>query len=403
MYLYYFELIVRQAVVELKGPADWALPYWGYDPGGDLASLPEQFRRPADEASNPLYVNKRVRRYNQGAPLPYKPPTSIVSPRIALSKHAFLGATRFGGGDRNITGEPHFWGEAGLLEQTPHNDVHSKLGGWMGDPATAAQDPIFWLHHCNIDRIWAVWNEKEGWGDPADKRWLDHTFEFFDVSKGAIVPKRCGEVRNTATQLHYTYEPSPATATVEAFMLAPPPPPSDATPPPSEPKFIGGAEAEVPLTGAPVEVPVDVSSRGRQEMFEAAAPTGPTRLYLNIEDIEGEENPNTVYGVYLNLPDNPGQADYERHYLGNLSFFGIERASAPAGDAQPHGMRASFEIGPLVHWLEEKTSWDRDRDRLRVSLIPVAEEPVEGIEPESAEVSAHKPVQLGRISVSVDA
>src|ERR1044071_3569092 len=28
MYVYYFERIVRQAVIKANGPADWALPYW---------------------------------------------------------------------------------------------------------------------------------------------------------------------------------------------------------------------------------------------------------------------------------------------------------------------------------------------------------------------------------------
>jgi tyrosinase len=27
----------------------------------------------------------------------------------------------------------------------------------MGHPGYAAFDPIFWLHHCNVDRIFALW------------------------------------------------------------------------------------------------------------------------------------------------------------------------------------------------------------------------------------------------------
>ncbi|KAL3462180.1 hypothetical protein BJX64DRAFT_259434 [Aspergillus heterothallicus] len=32
-------------------------------------------------------------------------------------------------------------------------------GGHMSEPAVASFDPIFWLHRCNIDRIWATWQE----------------------------------------------------------------------------------------------------------------------------------------------------------------------------------------------------------------------------------------------------
>ncbi|KAK1700074.1 hypothetical protein BDP55DRAFT_645836 [Colletotrichum godetiae] len=38
-----------------------------------------------------------------------------------------------------------------------HNAVHDYIGGNMGFPAISAFDPIFWLHHTNIDRIFAIW------------------------------------------------------------------------------------------------------------------------------------------------------------------------------------------------------------------------------------------------------
>ncbi|CAG8980482.1 hypothetical protein HYALB_00013118, partial [Hymenoscyphus albidus] len=44
-----------------------------------------------------------------------------------------------------------------------HDNIHGLVGtgqnfaGHMGNPAIAAFDPIFWLHHCNIDRILAIY------------------------------------------------------------------------------------------------------------------------------------------------------------------------------------------------------------------------------------------------------
>ena len=56
----------------------------------------------------------------------------------------------------------------------PHNVVHSALGGLMGDPDTAAQDPIFWLHHANVDRLWNHWIQQGGGrADPSDAAWLN--------------------------------------------------------------------------------------------------------------------------------------------------------------------------------------------------------------------------------------
>src|SRR3954452_12410796 len=59
------------------------------------------------------------------------------------------------------------------LERLLHDGVH----GWVGDawevvggiprdgghmsfPAVSVNDPVFWLHHCNVDRIWSVWQRK---------------------------------------------------------------------------------------------------------------------------------------------------------------------------------------------------------------------------------------------------
>ncbi len=38
-----------------------------------------------------------------------------------------------------------------------HNRVHGWVGGHMGVVPTAPNDPVFFLHHANVDRIWAIW------------------------------------------------------------------------------------------------------------------------------------------------------------------------------------------------------------------------------------------------------
>lgn len=37
-----------------------------------------------------------------------------------------------------------------------HNRVHVWVGGSMG-PGSSPNDPVFFLHHCNVDRLWALW------------------------------------------------------------------------------------------------------------------------------------------------------------------------------------------------------------------------------------------------------
>jgi tyrosinase len=42
-----------------------------------------------------------------------------------------------------------------------HNLVHVWVGGDMS-PASSPNDPVFFLNHCNVDRIWEAWMQKNG-------------------------------------------------------------------------------------------------------------------------------------------------------------------------------------------------------------------------------------------------
>ena len=42
------------------------------------------------------------------------------------------------------------------LEYDLHNLVHRYIGGHMV-LAASPNDPVFWLHHCNLDRLWSTW------------------------------------------------------------------------------------------------------------------------------------------------------------------------------------------------------------------------------------------------------
>ncbi len=42
-----------------------------------------------------------------------------------------------------------------------HNRVHSWVGGTMFLLETAPADPLFWMHHANVDRIWWQWQQSQ--------------------------------------------------------------------------------------------------------------------------------------------------------------------------------------------------------------------------------------------------
>jgi|tagenome__1003787_1003787.scaffolds.fasta_scaffold20966995_2 tyrosinase len=43
------------------------------------------------------------------------------------------------------------------MEADPHGDAHTSFLGLIRDVHTAPRDPLFFLLHCNVDRLWALW------------------------------------------------------------------------------------------------------------------------------------------------------------------------------------------------------------------------------------------------------
>ncbi|KAJ3281640.1 hypothetical protein HDU79_010592 [Rhizoclosmatium sp. JEL0117] len=41
----------------------------------------------------------------------------------------------------------------------PHSAVHNAVGGDFGYPPAAGNDPLFYVHHAQIDRVWAQWQK----------------------------------------------------------------------------------------------------------------------------------------------------------------------------------------------------------------------------------------------------
>ncbi len=41
-----------------------------------------------------------------------------------------------------------------------HNQVHAWIGGIMNNIMYSPTDPVFWLHHAEVDRLWHIWQKK---------------------------------------------------------------------------------------------------------------------------------------------------------------------------------------------------------------------------------------------------
>ncbi len=372
MYLAYFEQIVLSVVVELGGPADWALPFWNYSDTTNPHALdiPPAFTDPQD-GSNPLWIPGRV----NNALTPYD--VGLGSLNIV----PFVGSIPQGFGGRE-TAFNHGGGPFGGLEQTPHNLVHVRIGGAMGNPQTAALDPIFWLHHANIDRLWQVWiNMGGGRTNPSQASWLNYRFRFHDADRNKV-SMSCEEVLDTRTILGgYTYQGVPAQAPQPMLMRAAAP--AEA----AMPLEVVAADNEVkPLGDGVTDLSLNLGSAQEKQKANlrtmARAVQVPQSAYLLFENITGKGVP-PVYNVYLNLP-NEKEMD-EEYLAGSMGFFGIEEASTPGTHSDGSGIQYVLDVGPLLNKLRSQSNWDESK--LSVRLMAT------GAMPEDASVS------VGRISL----
>ncbi|KAG6541219.1 hypothetical protein Mapa_017380 [Marchantia paleacea] len=66
-----------------------------------------------------------------------------------------------------------------------HASVHWWVGGIMGPVHTSASDPIFYVHHSNVDRLWTLWPKLgPNRQDPTSNLdWMDAEYLFWDENK----------------------------------------------------------------------------------------------------------------------------------------------------------------------------------------------------------------------------
>jgi hypothetical protein len=121
------------------------LPYWNWS-SGPSTGVPAACRQPTyvnrdgATAANPLFSGPRA----AGGQTSRSPSIDTTAfDDLATSAQAAMTAATFSSFQNQISGV--------------HGSVHVRTGGDMGSVPTASYDPIFYLHHANVDRLWADW------------------------------------------------------------------------------------------------------------------------------------------------------------------------------------------------------------------------------------------------------
>lgn len=251
-YLGWFEQICRDA----SGDQNFALPYWDWTatpelpaPFGDnsvlnpsnppfigpLADFQTQFTNPVATLYQGFNQNQLAQLQPRGLPdatafvnqitgdfaaAPFARqsdfggsfPTTVSIDTI----HQALNATTFET-FASLPATSHQDGPGeGVLESQPHDNVHGAVGGFMG-AFLSPVDPLFYMHHSNIDRLWDVWTRKQQQINQPTlpqgtglQTWQNEPFLFYvDRQGNAMTQGANATAGNYATigQFNYNYTP----------------------------------------------------------------------------------------------------------------------------------------------------------------------------------------------------
>jgi tyrosinase len=319
-YLVSFERVCRQ----LSGYDNFRLPYWDWTAN---RQMPATFMQPEyNKLANPLFDKTRTVLSSDSLPDDTFGPTNMQK---IISQNDFEMFMSFHPTGQSESDSASSWqrtsGAKGPLEHGPHDYVHSTfVGGDMSFISTSPLDPIFWLHHANLDRIWDVWN-RQGHANTTKQSWRNFRFSGqFRNPDGTIWEPFVSDLLNTV-QLGYSYpyqDPFPGLVAQPSL-----PSPFDWNRVTRTVTEIAG-EA-VATTAEPLSVALRCTLPVPQLIDRALRPVSPESIAVAgrvVAFIAAELPANALspqVRVFLNCDYlSPETPPFDPHYVGSFTFFG---------------------------------------------------------------------------------
>jgi tyrosinase len=129
-----------------------ALPYWRFDQAAprvftrDFMGVPDQFGRVDFVPGHPFgtwRTDGTLGIVRAPGFLPGNAPFGLLTEVATIA---------LGGAAPNAS-----YGGFAVMEGNPHGSAHGSFNGFIGFIDSAPRDPLFFLLHCNVDRLWAKW------------------------------------------------------------------------------------------------------------------------------------------------------------------------------------------------------------------------------------------------------
>jgi Common central domain of tyrosinase len=241
--------------------------------------------------------------------------------------------------------------------------------GLMADPGLAGLDPIFFLHHANIDRMWTAWNVTGKNANPTSPFWLsgpsvngNSKFAMPIDSSGTPWYYTPNEVQNTESLVYYnnvaysytyddlsltSYNKTPTATTLAANPLqrltklgATQNEKVITMPPNNNSELVGASSTSIVLnsgiTQTTVKLDLGAWESVQKSLSQASSSTPPNDIYLHLENVTGTNNSN-ILTVYVN-----------NKLVKSISLFGIRMASMQNGLHGNSGLTFKFNISSIV-------------------------------------------------------
>jgi tyrosinase len=311
MYLYFFERIVENIVGQ-----PFAMPYWAYLPDGSgHRKLPAAFLSKTEAGQrSPLYFEARNEEF-QTSGLGFGTAAEVdAGPAFRTSQLLPKGDPRTG--------------FSSYLEGTPHGNVHVAVGTaeGMGSTRKAGRDPIFWMHHANIDRLWESWRRADFQGNsPRDsvsnsdqewaKMWNAHEKFAFASIKGDRVEMTVAKALRASNELGTQYDRLEDLPAVMAFAEE-----TEQRASTTLSKPASTQSPQITKKGAPVHVTMAPAVEPPVALGFASKPS--TRYDLVIE-VEAQGEPAAAYDVFIKVPKQAGSVEKVERLIKTFNLFGV--------------------------------------------------------------------------------
>lgn len=317
-YLLYFEAICRR----VSGYQYFMLPYWDWT---------------RNDKIHPAFLQGSLNhpRSFSGVDDAVKISTKKSAVTIAMSKPDF---EKFGG----VPSKEHRSRISRLAEsiENPHNIIHGDIGGDMNDPALAARDPIFWIHHANVDRLWCSWNQT--YSNPTKTDWLDYDkYTFINPQSNRVYTPR--EINDTRKNGYYyeNLESRPMLTTAPQTIGS---------------DLLTGLRAAAPMGPAGVaiaaagtgilEASFNLAGGQQKKLTNSSTPAGqpPDRLLLLMDGVRIKQG--VACRLFLNCPYLSPKTEIDsQHYVNTFALFTHHHAD---NDAHSHGTQVVMDITEIV-------------------------------------------------------